>query len=413
MKKSRDSLDKFLEVILNKYITSSKIEADVIRICKEEYNLPEFRTRTIISNDASTAELREIEIYWILTAIKKVNKNADINVGDYFTDIEIENYNKAKFQEPGIKFPIVLEACQVNDNQWITTIDVATLIKWRSSLMRYNKEIQRRLETVNSNGITYEKISLNTSSVKKMVKLFENKEFVPNVITLNIPELESDFTYDKANRLLIINSIDHFDMTDGYHRLVALSKVLERNPFFSFTMELRITHFSEVGASFFIWQEEQRTPLPKKDVASYNLNSMENVITRRIADSTSCNLYGMIKRGGQVDFATFSGMVKELYVSKGIEQKMATTVMICNDLIKGINAITETHTDLLNGKMDISTIRIMVYCCHKYYKQDKADLPELFDYMRRCNYTKNEKITIAQGTSTATVKVMNKYFDKR
>lgn len=409
MKKSRKELNVYFEKILVTYIADVKMQTAVMKKVYELFSMPFSRSQTILQLNASVYELRDVEIFWVLSAIKSVNDKLPINISAYFTDIETEQYSQMKYQVNDIQFPLVIPAIEISQTQWIAGIYASTLVKWRGSHVRYNKEIQRRVKTVVRGNLTYETISLKTKSVENMVKLFLEGEFIPNVITLNIADTETNFYYDNNDKCLIIKSLDHFDLTDGYHRLVALSKVLEINPQFDLKMELRITNFSEMIASQFIWQEEQRTVMPKRDVESFNANDMANRIAKRINESATCNLSGSITRGGLVDFATFADMVRECFLvgTKDQERKKAL-IVVTNDIIKSINAITEINPDLLDKKFSVTENRVLVFCCKKFYGlEDRSKIFDLYSALLNYKYTEKEKIVLRNSRPSQSLKLLN------
>ena len=61
--------------------------------------------------------------------------------------------------------------------------------------------------------------------------------FVPNTITLNIPmETEFDFHYDEDSCSLITKSVEHLDITDGYHRYIAACQAKDKNQNFDYAV---------------------------------------------------------------------------------------------------------------------------------------------------------------------------------
>ena len=393
MKKSRADLDKYFERCLVTYVTDIKTTREVVQACLLRFGLPPYRSQTILQMEASSLELRDHEIYWVLSAIKDVVSSADINLQLYFTDYEIDNYDKLRYSEGKVKFPIVLDMSKVSDDQYTGGIKASTLVAWRNGgLIRYNKELQRRLTTVVRGGKAYEVITLNSKSVKEMVGCFQRGEFVPNTITLNISEDEMDFYYDEDSHSLVINSVKHLDLTDGYHRLVALTKVIEANPSFDYDMELRITNFSDTKAGNFIGQEEKHVPIPKQDIRTFDMNNLANKITRKINDTPMCNLTGAIVRGGRVDFAAFAEMVEELYIKPMNEDDVKKAIVtVPKDMIESINMLTESFPSFLEKKFTVMEVRMLVYVCSLFKGGDKGRLTEIMDKLINYDFTTQDR----------------------
>lgn len=408
MLRDRGELNRYLEEKVNELVTDQKSNVELIRRCTEKYEMPPFRSQTILRLDASTTELRDFEIFCVLDTMSELFPSK-INLGIFFSENEIKEYRRMKYSASSVDFPIIIPAIKVSDSQWIGTIKANTLIKWRNSILRYNKNIQRRLQTKVRGEKTYEVISLNNKAVVTMVRLFKEGKFIPNVITLNIDESEeADYYYDDDSQSLVINKLDHFDLTDGYHRLVALSKVLDSDPLFDYTMILQITAFSDSLASHFIWQEEQRTVMPKKVVNSYNLDDLGNKIVKRINEATSCNLSGEITRGGLVDFSVFADMLTECVIKRLSEdEKKSAIIAVPKDVIESINIITENEPSILGRKLHVYQVRVLVYCCGAFYKADKTGIYEMYQKLSEYPYTKSQKTALASGTD----KMAKKVFD--
>lgn len=393
MKKSREQLNRYFELALQENVADVKVAREIVQKCYQRYGIPPVRSQTIIQLDASSMELRDCEIYWVLKCIQEVCGNSNLKPEIYFTDYEMESYEKMKYSAQKTSFPIILDMIQITDDQYVGKIKASTLVKWRSEgLIRYNKVLQRRLTTIVRGGKAYEVITLNSKSVTEMVGCFKRGEFVPNAITLNISEDEMDFFYDGDKHQLVIQSVNHLDLTDGYHRLVALSKVIESDPSFDYDMELRITNFSEAKAGHFIGQEEKHVPIPKRDIRSFDMNDISNKVVRKINDTPMCNMTGAIIRGGRVDFAAFAEMVEELYIKPMSDDEVKKAIItVPKDLIESINIVTENDSSLLDKKFSVMEVRIFVFVCSLFKGKEKSGLPGMMGKMLTHKYSSNEK----------------------
>lgn len=395
MKIKREELNKEFELILVRYASDQDDIQKITMKCYKDFNLPFFRSQTIITMGASSVELKDVEIYWILSAIKDTNKTANFNLDKYFTDIEIDNYSKLKYADGSVTFPITIPCLKLNDNQWICVINANTLIKWRGSILRYNKDIQRRLMVVVRKGMTYETISLNMKSVNEMINLFLQGKFISNTLTVNIPDDEIDFYYDNENHELVINSINHLDLTDGYHRLVSLSKAKEINPDFDYMMGLMITNFSDSMASQYINQEEQRNVMPKRAVETYNMENVSNRILRRVNGSIDCNLQGKIVNGGRCDLAYLSAMLDYCLVRKMTDSEKEQAILKApREVIAVLNTITEAEPETLTSKLTVLQVRAMAYCCARFYGKEKEKVYDVYNILANSEYSQKERIDI-------------------
>jgi hypothetical protein len=263
---------------------------------------------------------------------------------------------------------------QVTDDQWIGKITVDMLMKLRQTqMLNYNINAQRTLKRViNGDKETY-KISLNQKAVKSISEHYKDKTFVPNTITLNIPlESDSDFYYDEEKCSLVINSLDSFHISDGFHRYIAACQTRDLDENFNYPMELRIVNWDDTKAQSFIWQEDQRTPIRKIDSRSMNMNRAANIVVTRVNENIRCNLKGMISRNdGAINFGELADLVDYFYF-KGISKEKERSVIIqaVKEITDNFNLLTEYDTDYLENKMSYRTLLTAMFC-FDYFKDSK------------------------------------------
>lgn len=408
MKVTRGKIDKQLETLLASYVTNPKTAQAIMKLAFQKYSLPFFRTLTILNLDASMEELNDLEIFWILDCLRETIPKANIDLTKWFTEIEIKEYGRAKYKENVVEFPLILPMIQVTDTQWIGKIMASELIVWRGSILRYNKNIQRRIRTIVNKNVTYGQITVFHKAISSIVGLLNSKRFIPNAITLNIGEDEIDFYYDEVEKNLVINKLDHFDLVDGYHRLIALSKAKEADPNFDYPMELRITNFSEDVADQLIWQEEQRNIMPKTAIESYNMDDTANKITRRINENTACNFSGAITRGGLIDASVFSDAINECFLTGMTEEeKRVSLARIPKDVIQSLNLLTEADSSLLTKRFTVLEIRLLVYCCYKFYEKDKNNIYDFYSKLQERKLTERVRKALSSAKRKNTLKLLD------
>jgi hypothetical protein len=134
-------------------------------------------------------------LYCIIETIASISK--DKKILDYFTEDEIKTYKNYKYKKETIKFPLKYNVVQVTDTQWIGRITVKELMQL-SDLIIYNENTQRSLKKNTSNGVETYSIFLNRNALRKITESYQSETYIPNTITLNIPE-EADFKYENGN----------------------------------------------------------------------------------------------------------------------------------------------------------------------------------------------------------------------
>lgn len=238
-----DSVIEWLDAKRKTLIHSTELLNEISELNYTNHSIDYFITNRIITNRAGLKNITSLQLFCTIDSIDKaLNEN---NLAKFYTPNEINNYIKYR-DKISISFPLEIHCIQINNEQYIGKCDVDFLIALRNSqLINYNKNAQRTLRRVAKGDSEYYEISINKTAVKRIQEAYRTGTFISNTITLNIPQdVESDFYYDEKEHILIINSIEHFDITDGYHRYVAMCKEKDKNPNFNYDMELRLVNFS-------------------------------------------------------------------------------------------------------------------------------------------------------------------------
>ena len=227
------------------------------------------------------------------------------------------------------------------------------------------------------------KITLYEKSVAAIANSYKDETYISTPITLTIPEESTaDFYYDEEKCELVIKSIDHFDITDGYHRYVAACRVCDEDETFNYPMEIRISNWSESKAKHFVYQEDQKTKMSTVDSKSYNMGSDVNLVINKINTNPECNLRGLINNnGGIINFALIADLVEILYF-KGLPKRTAVRSMalqVSKDIIESFNILTEYDTKYLEEEYSYKQL-VVVMTCFEYYKnKDKKDMCETIE----------------------------------
>ena len=330
------------------------------------------------------------ELFDSIYNVCKNNGKKDIQGVDvYYTMKEAKHYRTSKYESDNIKFPLVFKMFQVTDDQWIGKITVDMLMKLRQAqLLNYNVNAQRTLTRVVKGDKESYKITLNQKAVNEIQNSFENNEFIPNTITLNIPmETEYDFYYDESSCSLIINSLEHLDISDGFHRYISACQLRDINPDFDYPMELRILNYTEDKAKQFIYQEDKKTFMKKIDSRSMNMNRAANIVVTRVNENIRCNLKGMINRNdGLIHFGELADLVDYFYF-KGItkEKERSVSMQAIKELTDNFNFLTEYDEKYLEQKMSYRTLLVVMFCFDYFNDKDKTEM---------CNVIEKVSVTV-------------------
>ena len=357
-----------LRKILNRIALVSKERNEVAEYCYNKYNVNPGHTMDVVQDRNSLYEESDEMLYYITEAVSNTRR---IKLQDYFTEIEIKKYSKTKYKEETIEFPLVINCFEVEPNeQWIGVIDTNLLMDLRkANKINYNAEKQRVRRKINrGNEIIFRTVK-NEKTISQIANLMKKREYIPDDITLDIPDnTESDYHYDEVNHRLIINSLEHFDITDGYHRYLAICRNKDADPAFNYPMEIRITAFSLPTAQRFIWQKDQKTKMTKSNSDSMNPERPSNEVVNRMNEKGSgFNLSGEIQRsGGRISYMALSDIIEYYWFSDKKMQGKYTNkdiALVKGEVIGLLNGFIDTEPDKYydNIYFDTKAIYFIMY----------------------------------------------------
>ena len=315
----RDEFIKKARPILNKSLFNRDQCTAIADYCATAFDLPRGYTMDLVANRTSLADEKDQILFYIADALDHVLHTSYVE--EYFKKTEKEKYIDSKYAENGIDYPIIISCIETNQGrQWIGSIDVQWLMRLRkANKIRYNADKQRVRQRLLKGEEPIFKNTVKERSVREIAKLMKDGNYIPDDITLDIPDdCECDFQYYDQSKEMVINKLDTFDITDGYHRYLAMCRCYDEDPSFNYPMELRITKFSVVRTQQFIYQKDQKNKMSITNSKSMNTFRPSNdVINRMNERGSGFELPGMIQRnGGSIEYAGLSDII-EYYWFKG------------------------------------------------------------------------------------------------
>ena len=352
-----------------------KIFNDISGVLNKKHKIP-----TNISNDYLSLKNNPVDtsvemIYCFMEAMDEVApKGTDKLVSKYFETDEIKTYKKYKYELPKIKFPISFEATQIDESQWIGKITVQQIMNL-SPLYIYNENTQRNLKRETLGETEIYSIFLNRKALNEITKSYQDGSYIPNTITLNIPE-DVDFTYEDGK--LTFKKLESLDILDGYHRYVAMRNLYSTDNKFDYPMEVRWVSFNEDKARQFIWQEDQKTKMTKLESNAFNQNNPSNQLINMLNQVT--RLKSIVDRNGNVDSGVASGFIGMLWFDKPKHTYSRKEIVdVKKEIEQGLNKVINLRPEAFDNKWnrrEIGALFLMIY--HK-------DVESLFDYMEYIN----------------------------
>lgn len=357
----------------------------VIDYCKDNYNVPVGVISDLISLRKPFEEASSFILFVLLQAFMSIKLSNNSNVIKYFTSKEIDKFSNLVYEEEKLEFPIVINAIQVNEDQWIGTISSHMLMLMRKAqVINYEENTQRVKKRVVRGDNVFFEISLKKKTINEISQKLSERTYISDDLTLNIPyDSNADFYYDKSKMQLVIKSIDSFDMIDGYHRYISICKSSDSDQDFDYNMELRITNFDESKCQRFIYQKDQKTKMSKVDSDTYNPDDLSNMVVTRLDDNPSSNIKGMIKRNdGLISFAELSSIIRYFYFKKKIPraEERKEVVRITNKLMNYFNQYSDAHYDFLAQKHEFKEMATIVYVFTRCDENAGLDVVREIDY---------------------------------
>lgn len=360
--KNRESLENKLDIILRSEVSDTKLVSgrfdDLKKLGIKESDFSRF-----LHCRESISAASDFILYCLCKAYYPDY------IKEHFLPNEIKQYDKLKIVEEKLVTPLSMRVIQISDQQWIGKITAKELMLWRNAqIINYNENAQRTLRHIVRHGRDIYQISLNNKAVNSVMELMESDSFIPNTLTFNIPE-DVNYEYDSDSCTLTIDlNKQKLDILDGYHRYIAISKMLSKNPEFDYNMEVRFVQFPESTAQQFIWQEDQKTKMAKSQSEAMDQHRLANQIAQRVNDNGACDLYHHITANGIINKGYFAQMVDRMYC-KGVAKKNELKVQkeTVDYLVNYLNLLIEQDPELTEKKWD----RLYTYCA--VFMSDKKD----------------------------------------
>lgn len=364
MIKSKDEFISYIGKRLDLYALNKDAVEKMQKYMMDKYNFRLSEAADLITQKSPLTTENVYVCFCVADALAQIDNR--VKLEDWFTDKEISTFSSETIQRDKFKFPIIIPAVQITDDQWIGTCDCDFLMKLREAQkIYYNTNTQRTLQRIVKNGQESYRIMLNRTAVQEIKTAYDNETYIPDTISLNMPD-DTEFWYNAEKREIVIESLDHFDIIDGFHRYTAMCMEKDANPDFNYPMELRIVQYDEIKAKQFIWQQDQKTKMKKLDSESLNVSAPENIVAEKLNRNPMFNLHGELNRnGGKIALQDFVNVVRFLYfkgVKKEDERKLINAVT--NDLFNKLNYVSDNDDKIFSEALSRTDIITLVTSCY-------------------------------------------------
>jgi hypothetical protein len=258
MLRDRKELEEELIEVINKIKLSKKHNRAIVNSITEklndEYGLD---CMELIKNPQGLSEIDSLQLCLVADVISVVAGEPKVSPLNFFTENEIKEAKKAYEPEPEISLPITLDNVLSIDNEnYLTIIDISYLNKlYHSGIIIYDYETQRSPKFKRSATNTIPVPDVNAASVQEIAQHYLNGTYLPDTITLNVYSEEVEaLSYNPKTKQLIINEGATVSILDGFHRLQAAVRALDKEPGLKLTLQLAIKSYDTPKAKKYFGQ---------------------------------------------------------------------------------------------------------------------------------------------------------------
>lgn len=364
MLKSREDLESFINKKCEKIVFNSEICEKIRNYMLEKYNIPTGTTMDMIARNILANQTLFV-LFCLVDGIDYV-KGSDYKK-EFFTEIEINQFLVTKLETNTISFPLKIKCDQVTSDQWIGATDVKFFMDLRrAQLVKYNINAQRVMSRIIKGEQVLFKLIPNKLAIKAIRGLMQRNLYIPTTITLNIPyDSDADFYFNEKTRELVINKLGVFDISDGYHRYVAMCEESDENEDFNFPMEIRIVNFTDEKARQFIYQEDQKTKMAKENSDAMNLNRPSNNVIDKLNEMSTFEFKGQIGLNqGKINYADLSNVIELFYFPKKKEYTNSEIRKVRDDVKEKMNALAEYYPEYLEKILGTKEL-VLIFCAFK------------------------------------------------
>jgi hypothetical protein len=159
--------------------------------------------------------------------------------------------------------------------------------------------------------------------------------------------------------------LDKFDISDGYHRYVAMCEESDENEDFNFPMEIRVINFTDEKTRQFIYQEDQKTKMAKENSDAMNINRPSNNVIDKLNEMSTFEFKGQIGLNeGKINYADFSNIIEHFYFPKKREYSNIEIRKVRDDVKEKMNALAEYYPEYLEKILGAKELTL-IFCAFK------------------------------------------------
>ena len=173
MIKSKDEFISYIGKRLDLYALNKDAVEKMQKYMMDKYNFRLSEAADLITQKSPLTTENVYVCFCVADALAQIDNS--VKLEDWFTDKEISTFSSETIQRDKFKFPIIIPAVQITDDQWIGTCDCDFLMKLREAQkIYYNTNTQRTLQRIVENGQESYRIMLNRTAVQEIKTAYDN-----------------------------------------------------------------------------------------------------------------------------------------------------------------------------------------------------------------------------------------------
>lgn len=372
MLRDRKELECFLESQCERIVFNTELCIKIREYMYEKYNISTGTTMDMIARNILGSQT-EFVLFCLIDGIDYANETN--HKKEFFTEIEINRYLTERLENDTIKFPIRIKCIQVASDQWIGATDTKFFMDLRKAqLIKYNANAQRVMKRIIKGESILFKLVPNKIAIKAIRVLMQKGMYIPTTITLNIPyDSDAVFYYDDKEMELVVKDIKSFDISDGYHRFLAMCEESDVNNKFNYPMEIRVINFTDEKTKQFIYQEDQKTKMAKGNSNAMNMSRPSNNVIDKLNEMSTFEFKGQIGLNeGTINYAALSDVIEYFYFSTKKEYSNIDIRNARDDVKEKLNALAEYDQKYITKILGKKELALIFYIFNQENDLEKA-----------------------------------------
>jgi len=238
-------IDALIEV-LPSIAKNKKKQKELDTLLTAQHNFQLGMTQLLLRDYEKLNELETVKLACFVNSCFHITKNKNIDPEIFFSKdilLEAETYRDDYDQVATLPY-VIKSVLRGQDKNFLTIMSYKEIYNlYNSNILNYNYDTQRIAKAkLSTAGELIKTPKVYKKSVQKIYELMKEENYPSSTILLNILDNgESQIVYEDGELTILEGS--QVDLIDGYHRVLAIVKLISEYPDFVGFMNIDIKHF--------------------------------------------------------------------------------------------------------------------------------------------------------------------------